>query len=71
MTIMSYITSEYIKGFIRFRHSRNLLRHITEFLLVDKYIVKLIIYVSTTFLLTHKTTCFDPSVGHLQDYVAD
>jgi hypothetical protein len=24
-----------------------------------------------TFLFIHKATCFDPSVGHLQTYVAD
>jgi len=35
------------------------------------YLIKLIIYVSTTILLTHKATCFDPSVGHLKAYVAD
>ena len=35
MTIMSYITSEYVKGFIRFSHNHNLLSHITEFLLLD------------------------------------
>jgi len=23
------------------------------------------------FLLTHKATCFDPSVDHLQAYIAD
>ena len=26
---------------------------------------------STTFLFIHKATCFDPSVGHLQAYIAD
>jgi len=71
MTKLSYITSENIKGFIQFSHSSNLLSHITEFLLVDKYIMKLIIYVRANFLLKHKATCFDPSVGYLQDYVAD
>jgi len=34
-------------------------------------IIKLIIYVSTAFLLIHKATCFDPLFGHLQAYIAD
>ena len=29
------------------------------------------IYVSTTILLIHNATCFNPSVGHLQAYIAD
>jgi len=36
-----------------------------------KSIIKLIIYVSTTFLFVHKATCFDLSVDHLQAYITD
>jgi len=37
--------------------------------LTNKYVIK---YTSALlFLLIHKATCFGPSVGHLQAYIAD
>jgi hypothetical protein len=34
-------------------------------------VIKINTYVSTIYLFIHKATCFGPSVGHLQAYIAD
>ena len=34
-------------------------------------VIKINTYVSTIYLFIHMATCFGPSVGHLQAYIAD
>jgi len=33
--------------------------------------IKVILYISSIYLFIHNATCFDPSVGHRQAYIAD